>query len=227
MRKVIIITLSMIMGIVTCSFAEDDLEIKNSIRQSHSTQYFGVIDFTFYNNTQDWMFIESVKLTFDKEKINKNVKFTAGQEYQYWMQATQNKIEKNKQILAKIGFIVGTVGAMTAKTRSDARAGGLLAATAIAALSAQDFNAKFETIDKSQLFPPGHLFRGKLVIPPGLLLHRFIVINTRNHDDIGFLETFNLEIKFKDGKVEKRTLNIRESKDQYGGWQKDVRPWDY
>jgi len=203
-------------------FAEEDLKIEVSYRESHSTKYFGVIDFVFNSNTQDWIYIKRVKLDFGKEEINKIVKFTSGAEYQAWAQGIHNRKTKTKKIFAGIGMVLGMAAATS--NNSDTRSAGVLTAIGSAsALSASDFNSKYETIDRSLIFPPGHLFSGEIIIPPGLLMHRFIVINTSRHKEIGFLKTFNLELEFKNGKILKKTFEIYPTNSEFfGSWQKDV-----
>lgn len=206
------------------------IEITAKENYSMATNYFGVIDFAFNNTTQNWIRIKQVKAFFNDENKNKNIIFTSGRDLAIWAQATEviKAIEAKKTAIV-LGVIAG-LGAGIASFSSDTNIkslGALSTIGAISSLSIMEFNKNYNEVEKAKIFPENHIFASVFVIPPGIYVKKFLVLNTRNHQDIGFIKEISLEIIVKDNEPELIELVFRRSLpekkvDEFSKWQSDL-----
>jgi hypothetical protein len=170
------------------------LVISGAVDSDLSTNYFGVIDFVFENkNTDQWMVIKDIKISFLTPEQNQNISIPLGARFSAWSQGITNLNEYNKKKAAIIGFVLGGALMANAGSQSNRNIGAVAATISVAEL-ASGKNYK----EMATYLPPDHLLSGDLLIPPGLFIKRWLVLNSTKHKETGFVET--LVIDFLDGR---------------------------
>ena len=191
---------------------ELDLVISGIENTTLASQYFGVIDFTFENLSQEWIKIKSIKADFGDEKINKNVKFTSGKDIPIWHEAIKirNTIDdfNTRTILGGLaGFGAGL--AAYSNNKDLQKIGAMTAVGAVTSLSAYEFNKQLDKIEKTKIFPKNHLFTKDFIIPPGLFVKKWLLVNSKNHKEISYIHNIFIEYQTEEGKTEKIKLDFR------------------
>ena len=179
MRKLILTAL-----VITSIFAKvEDLDIKAEIVKDYSTNNIALFSLQFTNNTQDWIVLKNKKVSFgekeDKYITILNTKYIKSLQLFY----KNKEIElANSNFLTSllIGFINPFAGAIYGTTNSIAGVG---------------------IENNKEQYPEGHLYYEDIVVPPKLSIKRFMIISSKNHDKLGYVQTFtfnNKKIKFRD-----------------------------
>ncbi|MGK5092534.1 hypothetical protein WDW89_11045 [Deltaproteobacteria bacterium TL4] len=187
-----------------------------------SSPYFGVIDFTFENTSQGWIKLSQVKVYFENDTINENVQFTSGKELKVWMESTQKKVVMdlhNKQVA--YGSIAG-VGLGLAATGDDPQTRNMGLAMYLgtfAALAVDSFQDQASGLEQTKVFPQTHLFAKDFMIPPGLFIKKWVVLNSKNHSKTGYIHTLYLEYETSSG--ERATLKL-EFRNGSSEWQNEL-----
>lgn len=205
---------------------ESGLVISGQLKRILSSRYFALIDFTFENKTQEWIRITDIEVDFGSEEANENISFTYGKDLSVWFKSTQkrNKIRNYNQQMA-LGAITGFgAGLAAGSSNSSVQNLGLMTATAGATvLSVKEFNRLKTKIEDSEIFPKNHLFAKDFIIPPGLFDKKWLVLNSKNHEQIGFLTNLYLEYKIKGEKKGKVKLQFRSPDSNLDPeWQNDI-----
>lgn len=203
------------------------LLITGKMNRNLSSEFFGMIDFNFKNNTDQWIVIDKIIVNFGDTKINKNVTFVSGAQLKHYfasieeiLKRKRERARKNKQMTAAVmsGLAVGLSG-------SGNNYNNLATSMAIGAatsLSISQFNNSSKKLDTKNIFPDGHLLHSEFIIPPGLNTKKWLLVNSKNHKETGYIDTIYLIYKTKKGKKEKIQLSFRSG----GGiktWQSKVR----
>jgi hypothetical protein len=212
------------------NITKSGIEITVKENLSMATNYFTVLDFVFDNTTQDWIRIKQVKAFFNDENKDKNISFTSGRDLAIWVQATQKMKEIEAQKAKIFLGIIGVLGAGIAGFSSGTNIktlGTMTTVGAISSLSIMEFNKRYNEVEKAKIFPENHIFASEFIIPPGIYIKRFLVLNSRNHKETGFVRKIFLEILVEDQKAELIELSFRRSKpkykkDTFSKWQSDL-----
>lgn len=192
-----------------------------------SSTYFGVIDFTFENKSQEWIRIKSIKIDFGDDKINQNVKFTSGNDLAIWFESTKKRnIINDFNTEMVLGAIAGAGLGMAAASNNQKvqNIGTATAIGAAASLSAYEFNKSLDKIEKAEIFSENHLFAKEFVIPPGLFVKKWLLLNSKNHEETGYITDLFLEYLTENGDTERLKLSFRPPCNrQVAEWQHDTR----
>jgi hypothetical protein len=177
-----------------------------------ASRYFGVLDFTFENTSQDWIRIKAVKVDFGDDKINQNIVFTSGRDIKIWHESIEkrNVIRdfNTETILSAIaGFGAGM--ALSSHNSDIQKIGTMAAIGSVTSLSAYEFNKFVDKIEKAEIFPQNHLLARGFIIPPGLSVKKWLLINSQNHAAIGYTTNLFLEYETEHGRKEKVKLDFR------------------
>ncbi len=180
-----------------------------------STDYFGVLKFTFRNTTDEWVRIKRIKVYFDNEEIDKNVYVPVGEELSIWQDAVAKKIAIDSRNSANFWTTVGVISGITAIAADDrdtSNAAGAVFGGSVVGASISDYKTakKLENIAVTA-YPKEHLMSGKILVPPGLFVNRFIVLNSKNNDKIGYLSSINIEYETEKGVIDKVKLPFRKN----------------
>ena len=201
------------------------LVISGEYDNSFSDTYFGLVHLVFENKSDEWVTIKDIEVSFGKE-ANKYVNFlspkTGKNLLRIYMESKKKVLlmeQKNRAAwgaalagLAAAGAAVAAANNSSNKKDSTYKANQALASGLVAAAVVAD--ASRVPIKKAVMeeYPEGHLLKkGDFIIPPGLFEERWIIINTRNHDEIGYLHSMNISYRTKKGVKETATLQFRKN----------------
>ena len=233
-----ITTIILILAVPKLSLAEkhkynDYLTINVKNNYILSSKYFGVIDFYFYNNSQEWIRIKKPNISFANKKIDENIILTQGVDLLIWSEATRIWVEKNQKQAAIAGALIGGLAlgvAFNADNQFGQMLAGTIAVTALASPSLLRFNEDYDSGKSEAIFPSNHLLGGAIFIPPGLSIKRWIVVNTINHKEIGFIEDVRFGFQVNDEDPKKVNFRFRSKPDPNvrnntkPPWQGDLVP---
>lgn len=145
-----------------------------------------MVEFTFENDSSDWIQIDWVNLDIGSPAKNRAVLVPWGSDIDLWEAAisSRNAIRNaNTQTALTLLAIGGTVGQVAGRGHASARLGGVVQAGAIGALIGRDLAATAEAAETVDRFPFNHLLTLPIRIPPGLFGKRWILLNTAGHNN--------------------------------------------
>ena len=204
------------------------LFISADLNNDLSSEYFGMLEFTFENTTDKWVTIDHIDVKAKDESFNKTMKFTTGEDFVVWSKAIRkrNKVDKYNKALV-YSAIIGVAAATTALSKNNnvknAAAGVWgLGLTSLTIDQIEDAKNNVEDVD---LFPANHLLNGHIRVPPGLFTERWLLINTTDHDTTKLLYALELEIHYADKKMDKYYVPIFKSYREMGrrAWQRQIQ----
>lgn len=233
-----------------------------------SSKYFGLIDLTFENRTNDWMRIENIGVDFGDDPKNRNIKIVSGKDIKIWNDAIERKIaieNYNKDLAVGI-LTAGGAMMMAGSDNEAAKNVGQVAVSlslgyfafrmldeivenienanickeditatygeqgetpscvvlhgALNSMTVDEFNEKYDKLELEKIFPSEHLMAKNFVIPPGLFAKKWVLFNSTNHHDTGYIESLIIKYDLKLGVTEKVKLSLR--KDITSEWQEDI-----
>jgi hypothetical protein len=192
-----------------------------------SSQYFGAVELTFENRTDRWVRIQRVALDFGGKARNDLVYLPWGNDLLRWHEAASQKLaidSYNRQVflgtLALVGAVTEVAGAV-ARSPGAVRAGAAVSLGATTALAADEVVSGARAVERGPLAPEDHLFAGGFAVPPGLFTKRWVLLNTTDHQRVGFIRTMDIEYQSEAGINERVRLLFRQPYCT-SEWQKDV-----
>ena len=193
------------------------LVISCELDTDKSSNYFGAFNFVFENKSDKWMVLKDIRISFLSEVQNRNVGIPVGVQYSAWVQGRQNLEDYNNK---KAAFLTALVGGLAAATSNDdltQKSGVALTVVTLAAMAnATNYNEIVAGL------PPYHLLRGDIVIPPGMFMKRWVLLNSTNHKESGYIHTMALQFKDQSGTPQKLYMKFRDSTEKkIGVWQSD------
>ncbi|MEM7183197.1 MAG: hypothetical protein AAF518_19960 [Spirochaetota bacterium] len=186
-----------------------------------SSTYFGVIEFTLENKSQAWIKLEKVSIDFLDTRINKNVKILSGKELLAWNHAIQRKIKIDAYneftLLASLKLLADTIELAS----EDERVKSWSRFSSLGLESSMNVESFKQSQEKNLFLPKDHLLNSQLVIPPGLFEKKYLVLNTKNHSEIQYLDHLFLKYQTttKQGILK---VTFRNPSDDDSGWQYDL-----
>lgn len=205
------------------------LKISAEEDETFASEYFGVINFSFVNNSQDWITIKNIKLDFGNDTINSNVTIISGNDIQAWKESTmlRNKIDEHNQNVFWSSLALSGAWLSTSSNSDVKAAGNNILLGAITSLSVKEMTEASDRIQYATIFPTNHLLNSNFTIPPGLFVKKWIVINTKNHKQTGIITKFDIEYQTSNLETEKVRIILNERlkklENDYAGspiWQK-------
>lgn len=176
-----------------------------------TTKHYAVINFSFGNESKEWLRIKKVRLDFNNEDLNKRANIVVGQDIATWAEAIRHKVaidQWNEQIIWGSIALAGAVTAAASGSRSDnsslAYAGVGTYALASGVLVANSIIDTINDLERAKLFPRTHLYQS-FSVPAGLYTNRWILLEI-NQADIPTEIYFNVE--YLDGKKAKYKIKI-------------------
>lgn len=185
--------------LATESSGERPTELIVSAREvsEYASPSLGMIEITFENRSSDWIRVQSVTLDFGPA-ANDHVYFPAGAELARWTEAIEqrNAIRDHNAAVAWSAFVgAAAIGAGLTRGTNGAVAGKAFLLAAAAGATANAVDAHRDAAQTASLFPSNHLFAPDLVIPPGLFLRRFVVVQSKDDRSTGYLHRLRLEVE--------------------------------
>lgn len=200
----------------------DDLKISAKLVNSYSTEYFGMVNVTFENNSGDWINVKSANVSFGSEKINNKVHVVTGEKLLSWNDGMSLKMEKDAFYT---NLFLGTLASVSSGIAQDkgSKAAGVLSLGAASVMAVSDISSLKDSIDMGQIIPRTHLLYGNFSIPPGLSINRWILFNTAKNDGVPYLSIMSVTVELVDGKTITRESKLRYDKN-HCKWQSDINP---
>lgn len=204
------------------------LLISGEENQKMASRNFGVIEFTFENTTDKWVRINKISVDFGDEAKNSSIFITSGRDIDIWKESImiRNRIDEyNMNLFLGTLAVLGTAAAVGSNNQSVQNAGAAAALGAFSSLAVRDFLQYRDKIQGTAIFPSGHLFSDGFNVPPGLFVKKWILLNSRNHKDIGFINKIFLTYETDDKKSETVRLVFRERYRDIphtSSWQNDI-----
>ena len=195
------------------------------------SNYFGVINFSFVNTSQEWIYIKNIRIDFGDDAKNDNIKIISGNDIVTWRDSTmlRNNIDEHNMnlflgTLAVTGAVLSVSGNKNVKTAGQAMLLGAEGSLTVKALS-----DSYDKIQFSTIFPQSHLLNSDFAIPPGLFVRKWVVLNTKNHDKTGPITSLDIEYLTENNKKEKVRIFLGERVRQWTNteaglphWQNDI-----
>lgn len=207
-----------------------DLGLKISAEENVQlgSDYFGVINFSFINTSQEWIYIKNIKLDFG-DGINENIRIISGKDIYAWKESTLHRNQIDEYNMKLFLGTVALAGAFMSESGNKyaGKTGELMLLGAYSSLSVKELNDSQKKINYPAIFPQNHLLSGEIIVPPGLFVKKWIVVNSRNHDKIGIIKKFDIEYETKSNDKERIRIRL-ENREMLKGlsdnpvWQKDI-----
>jgi hypothetical protein len=190
------------------------LVISGALDSDKTSNYFGAFDLVFENKSDRWMVLRDIRISFLTPEQSQNVSIPVGAQYAAWAQGMQNLADYNAKKGALLGGLLAGAVIMGSSNNSDAKALGALTMglSVAAAASKTNYNEIFVGL------PPFHLLNGDIVIPPGMFMKRWLLLNSTNHEATGYISTIIFDFKDQDGNAQKYYLQFRDP-ESTSGWQ--------
>lgn len=188
-----------------------DAPITGKLDSTLTTKHYAVINFSFGNDSKQWLRIKKVRLDFNNKELNNKANIVVGQDIVTWAEAIRHKVEIDQWNKEVIWGSIALVGAVTASASSSNTslmyAGASTYALASGILVANSVIDKVNDLERAKLFPRTHLYQS-FSVPAGLYTNRWVLLQI-NRGDIPSEVYFDVE--YLDGKKAKYKVKIKSS----------------
>jgi hypothetical protein len=202
------------------------IAISAFLNQKLSSEYFGYFDFTLENKTDKWVVVKNISILFPDSMLNDNIKVVAGRDITLWHEGylARNAVNQYNKGLALGAFSVAAGVASAAV--NDQTAKTVLAGASVlplVTLSVAEVSSLRDSVERSGVFPANHLLTGDIRIPPSMFTRKFLLLNSTNHKNIPFVQSFLMTWQTDSGETFKMTANFRKLSDYYNhSWQRSI-----
>ena len=187
------------------------LKVSAELNNDLSSEYFGMIEFSFENQTNKWIEINDVIVDVNDEMLRKSSKFTSGNELAAWSKAisARNRIESYNKAIA-YSAIIGLASATAVSSSSNNTRGAAtgVAVAGLTSLTVEQFIKYKNEAEGGAIYPSGHILNSNLLVPPELFSQYWLLINTTDHETNKLLNKISMTINYKDGESEKFSFNL-------------------
>jgi hypothetical protein len=189
-----------------------------------SNPYFGLVEFTFENDSPAWVQVDSVDLDFGSPNRNASVQIPWGNDLVVWSDAVEgrNAVRRvNEETALGVVSLLGTLG-WAASGHHDHMGGAVAAvggAVSVASLTALYGTQRVEAADQASAgprFAGTHLLAMPLRVPPGLFTKRWILFYTADRPLGGCIDHVILHYVTADHREARVLLNY---KVKWSEWQ--------
>ena len=203
------------------------LVISGEVDTEFSDKYFGLIYVVFENTSDKWIVIKKIQAGFQNPKIDRNAKFIYGRELELYIKSKERVIAIQESESRLAAFVAGAATVATL-SQSHNRENIENKAFTASALTSIIVASKTSKKIKRSIFPTGHLLRGDaIIIPPGLFEERWLIVNTQNHQQTGFIDHLYISYRTKKRGI-KETVKLNNIRQKTAGrylddWQLDLQ----
>lgn len=200
--------------------------ISAKLNSDLSSEYFGYFDFTLQNNSDKWIRISKVNVSFPDSGQAERMRFVTGKDFQLWQEAMRKVIavsqanEKTAMAtIAALGYgLAALSGNQTLQTVGTAAFAG-----AAGSYGYQQYGKWQDSLQRAKMFPENHLMGDTLTVLPGLFVDRWLLINSKDHDKSPYLTRLFVDIETVEGIKERFTLDFRKAWDPGDAkWQQSI-----
>lgn len=178
-----------------------------------SSEHFAHFDLTFENNTNEWITINDLDISFGT-KLDGIVKIPVGEKLYYWQKAAVQRLEiaQHNTQMAMSALTIGAAALAGGASYNGNRKLSKVAMGAMAfsgtAMTFQEIQKEIDQIELSELVPENHILHLPIYLPPKLHVKKQFTIYVKNPSEIPYIQSFILNYKAND-KKDKVLLNIR------------------
>jgi hypothetical protein len=203
-----------------------EVVVSATLNSDLSSEYFGYFDVTLENKSDKWLTISKVRVTFQDSFQNENIRFVTGPQFGLWQSAMKKIIaidQQNKETaLATVAALGYGLAALSGNKTLQA-VGTTATVGAVGAYGISQYNRRIDSLENTKMFPENHLLGDSIRIPPGLFVDRWLLVNSRSHDQMAYVTTLNIEMESTDGALRKLVLTFRPKKSTgYPKWQRTI-----
>lgn len=167
-----------------------------------STRNYVMVNFTFGNESDEWLRVKKVRLNFDDQEMNKNINIVVGEDIFTWAESIQHKVEVDQWnrdiLLGSFAFVAVAASAAGSGSNSpELQVAGLgLYGASAGIIAANGIIDKVNELERAKLFPRTHLY-SSFSVPAGLHSQRWILLQVK---DAIVPDHVNFDIEYLDGK---------------------------
>jgi len=188
------------------------LRVSGEELASLSSPNFGVLELTFENSAADWRRIKRVRLDFAGPTNNQFVRIPWGDDIRAWYEATlqRNQIdERNRSVALGVVAIAGMIVATSSSSQPAKVLGGLAAVSSVAAMQAERTSVATNSVERVAMFPDSHLLAGPFAVPPNLFAKKWVLLNTKDGNNVPCIDRLVLTYEFEDLPFERVFLRYK------------------
>jgi hypothetical protein len=203
--------------------AASPLRISAEVNNRLSSEYFGMLEFTIENTTDQWIEIDRFIVDAGKAQ-NRHILFTLGKDFETWSRAilARNKIEDFNTAMA-FGSIIAGAAVVSSNTSSDSLsdASRIVGGMTVASLGIEGISTLRDSAEGMGIIPEGHLLQEHIRVPPGLFVNAWLLMNTAHHEHNLPITEIYLEAYYHDGGTETFKIPLFRDTDDLGkyAWQ--------
>jgi len=209
---------------LVCNANVSHLEVSTGIVSQYCDDNFAFYEFRFSNSSQEWINIDSVNLTFDSELANNTINIVVGSQLAFWQEAQELK-EREESI--KLGVFFAALGAFGKLSNSARGDNAVLAAgTGLTLQGMSKLHDKY----RGELVPKNHLLSGRIIVPPNLVIKRWLLLFSDNKKDDSFVKELKLTLFDNNKEIFNKLIDIRTKRGEFHlncQWQKPITPISY
>jgi len=201
------------------------LEISYEINRSLTSEYFGMVEFTFSNKTDHWLEIRNIELKIPDDDLRNTVVLTTGRDFENWRYAARKRLaieNHNQQAFFGSLALVASVATISGNRQTSAMGAGALVATGTSYAISELAKSRNQA-QGNALFPRGHLLHNPERIPPGMFVDKWLLLDTSNVTAKKILTTMDMLVSYADDTSDTYTVQIYQwdTKAWHYGWQKN------
>ncbi len=221
MKSTTALVMCLVMSVYAASWKPQPIEIKSKVINDLSSEYFGYFDLEIINNTDKWMVLKNIRISFHEPIQERHIKAVSGGEFVHWQNVMRKRIAKQELNKNTSLAVIGALGyglAMASGNSTVQNIGKAAAVGATATYTASVYSNIRDTIHQTKRFPENHLLADSIVVLPGLSEGRWLLLNSTHHDSIKRVSGFTIHYTTQDGTPMTSPIKVGNT-----SWQKPRR----
>lgn len=178
------------------------LKVSAEVNNALSSEYFGMVEFTIENRTDQWMNIERFEVDAGQAQ-NRRMVFTLGRDFDIWSSAivARNRVESFNRASAYNAILVSAaLVSETDEPPSVSDGANIVGGTVLTSMSVEQIGQVRDRAEATPIFPENNILNEHIRIPPGLFVTAWLLINTNHHENNPPITELFLKAKYEDGR---------------------------
>jgi len=174
-----------------------DIILYGMFDKEYASKYFGSFRFVFENQKDEWLTLESIKLSFTEDSAKKYIKVLDQLELKQWGKAVRLQKNLNESTVKEVQSAIISAGSSISGMVGD-----------ISETVGLDPSGEKKT------YPENHLYAEEFVLPPGFTVEKWVLLESSHHERIPYITDLNLDFEVND-KQQSANLQFREESSDY------------
>jgi|GEM_PF-6600212 len=204
------------------------LKITMEMDEDLSSEYFGFFFFTLENKSDHWLVLKDIRYHFPLPAQDSNTQSISGAPFAQWYESMAKSLEIRgyKRDLALVGIAGVGYGLAALSKNKTAQIAGAAVGTAALATSVHDaVETNLDALQNPSLMDNQSLLADSILVPPGLFVKRWLLLNSTHHKVCGYISDLHLAYSSTDGGRDTVQFHFRDfEKGLDSPWQKQL--WD-